>query len=64
MAGPLDGIRVLDLSRVLTDEAYRNHVVPKAVGNVLKIINYSVEGTKVAEKVNMQIRERMKGNDE
>jgi glutamyl-tRNA(Gln) amidotransferase subunit E len=52
-----------DLSRVLTDETYRNHVVPKAVGNVLKNVNYSVEGKKVAEKVNMEIRERMKGND-
>jgi hypothetical protein len=52
-----------DFSRVLTDETYRNHVVPKAVGNVLKIVNYSVEGEKVAERIYMQMRERMRGND-
>jgi glutamyl-tRNA(Gln) amidotransferase subunit E len=40
-----------DLSRIRSDEVYRNIAIPKIAGAVLKSINHSLEGRQVAERV-------------
>jgi len=52
----LDGLilrylSLFDKSRILSDQAYREQVVPKIVGEVLKSVNYSVEGKMIAKKI-------------
>ncbi|MGD0496298.1 MAG: Glu-tRNA(Gln) amidotransferase subunit GatE [Candidatus Bathyarchaeia archaeon] len=48
-----------DLSRIASDEAYRNHMVPRIVGEVLKSFNHSVEGRRVFERVQSLLHQRM-----
>jgi len=40
-----------DPSRIRSDQVYRNIAIPKIAGAVLKLINHSVEGRQVAERV-------------
>jgi len=46
-----------DLKKLQKDETYRNIMIPKIVGAVLKAVNHSVEGKKVAEQVQTIIHE-------
>jgi len=48
-----------DPSRIVSDEAYRNHMVPKIVGEVLKSVNHSAEGRRVFERVQSLLHQRM-----
>lgn len=49
-------LKLQNLRRLQKDKTYRNIMVPKIVGAVLKAVNYSVEGKKIAEKVQTLIR--------
>jgi len=51
----LQKLKAFDVARVRSDEVYREIVVPKAVGEVLKAVDYSVSGKIVAEKINTLI---------
>jgi glutamyl-tRNA(Gln) amidotransferase subunit E len=53
-------LELYDQSRLRSDEAYRKHVVPKIVGEVLKSTNHSISGKGVANRVYALI---MKGDD-
>jgi Glu-tRNA(Gln) amidotransferase subunit E-like FAD-binding protein len=53
-------LELCDQSRLRSDEAYRKHVVPKIVGEVLKSTNHSISGKGVANRVYALI---MKGDD-
>jgi glutamyl-tRNA(Gln) amidotransferase subunit E len=47
-----------DVGRIRSDQAYRKASIPKIVGNVLKTLNYSVEGKQVLEKIQTIIKQR------
>jgi len=47
----LQKLGIFDLAKAKSDEAFREHVVPKVVGEVLKAINHSVPGKTVAQKI-------------
>jgi glutamyl-tRNA(Gln) amidotransferase subunit E len=51
-----------DMARLQRDEAYRKIAIPKIVGAVLQAAQYSVEGKKVAEQVNVLIRKGIEEN--
>jgi glutamyl-tRNA(Gln) amidotransferase subunit E len=44
-------LKMQDMAKLRKDETYRNIMIPKIVGAVLKAVNYSVEGKKVAKQV-------------
>ena len=50
-------LKAHDMTKLQKDEAYRKFMVPKIVGEVLKAVNYSVEGKKIAEQVQTLIHE-------
>jgi glutamyl-tRNA(Gln) amidotransferase subunit E len=45
-----------DRAKLLTDETYRKHMLPKMVGEILKAVNHSVEGKKILEKIQAMIK--------
>jgi glutamyl-tRNA(Gln) amidotransferase subunit E len=47
----LQKLSIFDLEKARSDEAYRKHVVPKVVGEVMKATNRSVPGKTVARKI-------------
>jgi glutamyl-tRNA(Gln) amidotransferase subunit E len=47
----LQKLSVFDLATARSDEAYRDRVVPKVVGEVLKATNRSVPGKTIAQKI-------------
>jgi glutamyl-tRNA(Gln) amidotransferase subunit E len=47
----LQKLGFFDLAKARSDEAYRERVVPKVVGEVLKTVNRSVPGKTVAQKI-------------
>jgi len=51
-------LKLHDQTKLRTDEPYRKIVIPKMVGAILKTTNYSVQGKKVADKINNLIQER------
>jgi len=53
-------MRLFDVSKLLIDEAYRKYVVPKIVGEILKSVNYSLEGKKLVEKINNLMKQEEK----
>jgi Glu-tRNA(Gln) amidotransferase subunit E-like FAD-binding protein len=53
----LEKMRLFDIGKVFSDEAYRKLVVPKIVGEILKALNYSLEGKRVVEKINNLIEQ-------
>ena len=46
-----------NLTKLQKDETYRNIMIPKIVGAVLKAVNHSVEGKKIAEQIQTIIHE-------
>jgi glutamyl-tRNA(Gln) amidotransferase subunit E len=60
----LGQLSMYDVSKILSDEAYRAIAVPKIVGEVLKSVNHSVAGKKIMEKISILINEEANGNDE
>jgi glutamyl-tRNA(Gln) amidotransferase subunit E len=62
-ASELDGLilrklRLFDEVKIRSDETYRKKALPKIVGEVLKSINRSVSGKKVAEKIHALVDRR------
>jgi glutamyl-tRNA(Gln) amidotransferase subunit E len=53
-------LRLYDLPRTLSDEAYTNRAVSRMVGDVLKSVGYRVEGRRVFEKVEALLRRRLR----
>jgi glutamyl-tRNA(Gln) amidotransferase subunit E len=51
----LKKLNAFDATRVRSDKVYREIVVPKTVGEVLKAVNYSLSGRTVADKINALI---------
>jgi glutamyl-tRNA(Gln) amidotransferase subunit E len=49
-----------DLTKLRENETYRKIMIPKIVGAVLKAVNHSVEGKKIAEQVETLIHNRRK----
>jgi glutamyl-tRNA(Gln) amidotransferase subunit E len=49
-----------DLTKLRKNETYRKIMIPKIVGAVLKAVNYSVEGKKIAKQVETLIHNRRK----
>jgi len=45
-------------TKLRTNEPYRKIIIPKMVGAILQTTNYSVQGKKVADKINNLIQER------
>jgi len=54
----LQKINLFDKDKILSDETYLKHVTPKIVGEVLKAVNYSVEGEEILLKLNEWFAER------
>jgi glutamyl-tRNA(Gln) amidotransferase subunit E len=55
-------LSLCDLPKVLSDDGYRNLVIPKVVGNVLRSVNFKVEGSEIAKKIQALLRERLMEN--
>ena len=49
-------------SKIVSDPVYRKRVVPKIVGEVLKLVNYSVEGERIVKRVQALAGRRQIGN--
>jgi glutamyl-tRNA(Gln) amidotransferase subunit E len=56
----LEKMRLFNVWKLLVDEAYRKFVVPKIVGEILKSVNYSLEGKRIVEKINNLIKQEEK----
>jgi glutamyl-tRNA(Gln) amidotransferase subunit E len=54
----LQKLRLFDEDKIRSDLNYRKFVKPKIVGEVLKAVNHSVSGRKVAEKIDSLIERR------
>jgi len=55
-------LSIYDVSKILSDQAYREIVLPKIVGEVLKSVNHSVAGKKIMEKISILINEEANRN--
>jgi glutamyl-tRNA(Gln) amidotransferase subunit E len=49
-----------DVARLRKNKTYRNIMIPKIVGAVLKAVNHSVEGRRIAKQVETQVLKGMK----
>jgi glutamyl-tRNA(Gln) amidotransferase subunit E len=49
-------LKLQDLTKLRKNKTYRRIMIPKIVGAVLKAVNHSVEGKKIAEQVETLIR--------
>lgn len=47
---------VYNCDRIRSDKIYRKHTVPKMVGEVLKAVGYSVEGGRIADKIEAMLK--------
>jgi glutamyl-tRNA(Gln) amidotransferase subunit E len=56
----VEKMRLFDVWKLLVDEAYRKFVVPKIVGEILKSVNYSLEGKRIVEKINNLMKQEEK----
>jgi hypothetical protein len=54
----LQKINLFDKDKILSDETYRSYATPKIVGEVLKAVNYSLEGEEILLKLNKLVAER------
>jgi glutamyl-tRNA(Gln) amidotransferase subunit E len=55
-------LSLFEVSKIVSDPVYRKRVVPKIVGEVLKSVNYSVEGKIIAKRVQALAGRRKIGN--
>jgi glutamyl-tRNA(Gln) amidotransferase subunit E len=55
-------LSLFEASKIVSDPAYRKRVVPKIVGEVLKSINYSVEGKMIVKRIQALAGRRKIGN--
>jgi glutamyl-tRNA(Gln) amidotransferase subunit E len=55
-------LSLFEASKIVSDPVYRKRVVPKIVGEVLKSVNYSVEGKMIVKRVQALAGRRKIGN--
>jgi glutamyl-tRNA(Gln) amidotransferase subunit E len=55
-----DKIKSYDKEKLKTDETYRNYVLPKIVGTILKEIKHSEKGNVIVEKIKLHLKEEEK----